>query len=63
MLEWFSREIARICHALDCCVFLNEEKRAQLRVELSDLLKMREGYRDHQARLAIEARSMLKDPG
>ena len=63
MLEWFSIEIARICHALDCCVFHNEERRARLSAELSNLLKMREKYQQFQEQLAREERSMLKDPG
>ena len=63
ILERISNEIAAICHKLDCCWFLNEERRVRLRAELSSLVDEREKYRRTQEELAKEQRAMLKDPG
>lgn len=63
ILEEIGHKIASICHKLDCCWFLNEEKRVRLKAELSSLVEMRESYRRTQEELAKEQRGMLKDQG
>ena len=61
MLEWMNREIAWICHELDYCLFLNEERRARLKSELSSLLEKREQCRKEQGELANKMPDMLKE--
>ena len=48
MLEWLKAEIRRICNTLDFNLFLSQDMRARLLLELSVLAQKREKYEREQ---------------